>query len=428
MNDTYVNAIDHLKFDDISNRVISNAATRHGSRFLRIGLTAAALLVMLGTSVFAAGEWFRDILTPKELGMVHIDIADAVKMELAEIEGNDGVSIHCMALEPGQGFVSFTFRNGLLYSQKHGFYRLTQDYTLEHLEYRSVSGVFQKNGMTYQVNIKYVDTDGGIFTQNLKYIPVKDDVILTRAFSAPNHNWPVYVNLKTGEIRDALPGFDAEDFDGSSLFCEPFRDGILITTLVDQSGGRIDSSYSLLYWVKDNSNEAIRIDLPEYYDIDYIEGDMIYVRTINGNYYQLDESFKFQTMEDIPKTNDGVDQGLLTVSTVGTLGILDLTEQTAYTVKDLEVWPSEIRDGYGYNASRNSDEGRIAVTHSENNLQEKRLKVDMISVLDTDSRELLMLEIESEYDIRSYGWLDDDRYAILYCDGVNQYLYIYEFS
>lgn len=429
MNDTYKNAVDHLRFPDLRAKVMSKAPARPGFRLLRMGLTAAILCVLLGTSVFAAGQWIQENLVQANLGEVHIDLENAQVMELTEIGENDGVTMHYMELNPGKYYVDYSFRNGMLYSPREGFYLVTEDYTLEHLAYKTVSGSFEKNGMTYRLDLKYVETEGGIYNQGLNFIPVNDGEVLTTVFSAPNYNWPVYVDLETGAIRDALPDFDASDFEGKVTYAYMFREGILLPALVEQMNGNTDTSYHTMYWIKDGSDEAVRLSMPENAQLDFVENDAFYVRTVSGYYYQLNEDLAFQKVEGIPRAKDGLDQGLLTVSiSHGKLGIVDLTNQTVYCVSDLQVWGYEIHDGTGYNASRHSHDGRIAVTNTGYNWPEGKMEVEMIAVVDQDSGELQMLEIMSGYDVKTFGWLDDDRYAVIYSDGPADYLYIYEFD
>lgn len=422
----YRNAVDQLRFsDDLAERV-RFAATKERKKHPRLAVTimAAAVSMLLLTTAFAAGSWLERDARVKEIGSLDGDVSDAEILEFTLSESNEGVTVHHMELGP-KGF--YTFRDGLLYSKTEGFFRVADDYTLEHMDSNNISVTFDKNGREYVFDVEYLTVPGGIYTDGLLFYPEVDGEILVRAAAAGSHLWPVYLNLETGAVRDALPGFTDDDFTGRVTYAEPFRDGILISSLVehDVNGNSRDESYH--YWIAEGGTEAISLDLPSGWD--YITGDTMYYKTRAGRYFRLDDNFALQELADIPKTTDDPTEGLLTAqSRNGTLCIADLNNGIIYNIPGLDLDNASFQETEGWNATRNSPEGIILLTNAVMDWEAGGRRLMTLAVLDTRLGVLKLLEVDSALTIQSSGWLDDHRYSVIYEDGIRHYLCVYEFT
>ena len=79
----------------------------------------------------------------------------------------------------------------------------------------------------------------------------------------------------------------------------------------------------------------------------------------------------------------------------------------------------------GYNATRYDSDGRIALVQTELRSEEKRVALCKLGILNEETGELKLLEIENDYDGYTINWLDENRLAVIYDE---QYLCIYEFE
>lgn len=435
-DNTYQNAVEHLRFsDDLCQRVKEAAIPdRPGHRIVRSVILAAVMCMLIATTVFAAGGMIERSQQFKEVGSVVNDFSDAQTLYFMSSESTEGIQIHYMELHPKS---YYALENGMLFSADDKFFRVTEDYQLEQLEYQTLEAQLEKNGRTYGINMMYVAVEGGIYSNHLDFYPVENDEILVNATARGSHSWPVYVNIQTGECRDALPEFTEKDFlpeeieagyDARAGFTQHFRGGILVSCIVEGMKDGVSDSTSLRYWIKDGSNEAIRLDVPKNC-IDYIVNDTLYYQDRANNYYVMDENFRFHKLEQIGKTTDNLTQGLLTVRNAdGTLRIVDVVSQIVYHVSGIKVGFDELWETTGYNATRHSLDGKIAVTYAFTDWETYNRPLDSIAYLDVETGELKQLKIESSYLVEAHGWLDDDRYGVIYEDGERRYLCIYEFT
>lgn len=432
----YRNAVDHLQFsEDLEHAVVEKAGTnRPRFRVFRLAAIAAVLCVLFGTTAFAAEHIVERVIRIREVGRIRTDFSNAEIMEFSISDNMGGVETHDMELKP-KGY--YQFGEGFIFHPTEGFLRVTEDYQLDTLEYRSLDAHFEKNGRSYELNMDYIEADGGIYSNNLSFYQVKNDEILVNMTAKGSHGWPVYVNIKTGDCRDALPEFTEADFLPEKLtngyearisYSQPYRDGIIISCLVSGTQSGKTDSRSLLYWIQEGSEKAIKLDLPKNF-IDDIINDTLYYQDSVGNIYVMDEQFQSQKIEHIEKSTDNLSCGLLTVCNEdGTLEIVDVSNQAIYHISNVEVANNSLWDTTGYNATRHSLDGEIVVTHSYNDYEANNRPLDSIAYLDMSSGELRQLHIDTDYHVQTHGWLDDDRYCVIYEDGLKWFLRIYEFE
>ena len=367
-------------------------------------------------TVLAEGGWLRWDISVNDLGTETVDFSDAGIMCLRIVRSNEGVNTYCMELPAGKRYY---FRNGILSNGKI-FHRVTDAYEIELLDAKSFTGTFEKNGYKYQVSVNYVLQDDEIVTGTLVTYPVEEGEVLLNAFCAPNNNWPVYVNLDTGEIRDALPSFTVDDFQGHVGYVQRFRGGLLV------SGLSKDSSRNHLYWIGEPFSDAKELVLPEkYYTAD---GDYLYSYNRVSKIHYLDADWEFRKLESNFNTRDDPDYGLFAIRQQdGSLGIIDVINQTTYSVPEIKVQTQDL-DYRGINASRHSTDGMIVLTSIKYDWEKSAEFMNYIGFLDTESGTIQFLNIMSEYGLISFGWMDDSRYAVIYEDEMKQYLYIYEMN
>lgn len=438
MNNKYHDAVEHLEFSDNLFTRVTAAERKPQSRFrlLRAVAIAALITALMATTVFGALSTIREKPTKVEtLGTASEDLTDASLMSFSLSDQAGGVTVHYMELYAD---VSYTFRHGLLYSEKTGFLRITEDYQLEAVEMNTAAYSFEKNDRTYTLEFSYLDTPDGVFSNHKSaYQKNENGEILLNATDGNSGQWPVYLNTETGEVRDALPDWTADDFAGRVTYSDPLKDGILVSTIVEtdemkeivENGtvvGWKDGSYNLLYWIADGEQEAKLVGLPEDYTW-YVDNDVLYCQNSAGHLSFFDDNFDLQSISDYD-TNDDLTDGLLTVAVDGKLGILDVLTGDTYLFQDISVRASELDETMGYHAIRYGKDGRIALVQTEWRTAEARVALLKLGVLDLDSGEMRMLDIENEYDGYRNGWLDADRLAVVYKNGEQQYLCVYEFT
>ena len=332
MESKYVKAVDQLEFsENLMGKIPKTRSCGVSSRKIRAAALAAALIVLMATSAFGVASAMRERPGKVEqIGTVTEPMTDAEIMEFRVSEGMEGVAVHYMELEANK---NYSFRHGMLWTER-SYQRLTEDYQLEPMELKKVDAQLQKNDRVYKLTFDYLDTDKGVISNHRSvYHKNENGEILLCATDGRSGQWPVWLNVETAEIRDALPEWRASDFEGRVGYAEPLRGGILISTVVEDSAmvdettpfgedyGQRDSSYNLNYWIAPGAKEAKIIRVPEG-ALDYVENDTIYYNDISGKLFVLDENFEFRQLSGYLST-DQMQDGLMTVSVWGKLGILD---------------------------------------------------------------------------------------------------------
>lgn len=421
MDDTYRSAVAHLEFSGNLEEAVLKCRPQKRTPVIRIVSLAAVLCALLATTVFAAGGMIERGQRLRKIGNVVNDFSDAEIMQFSEAQTMEDVSVHYMDLGANS---HYKFKNGMLYDWQNGFFRVTEDYQLEALKYHHLEVGIKKNDRIYRFETEYVKVEQGIYSQYLVFYPIENGEILVCGIAPGSNLWPLYVNLETGAVRDAVPDFTEDDFTGRIGYAEPFRDGILVSSIEEQIGNGETKSH--VYWIGTGSTECIELLLPKGWT--YVSGDTMYYQDTNNRCYILDENFELQKMDEIPKTTDDVTKGLLTLREAdGTLGIADLDGHIIYHIPDVSVPFNSLYDTTGYNATRHSTDGKIVITHTYHDWEKESLQLDSLSYLDIESGQLKRLELDTNYRIISHGWLDDNRYGVIYGEGASRYLCIFEF-
>jgi len=430
MNNVYRNAVEHLEFSEkLYETVVSKGKKpRNTYRLIRVAAVAAVMITLMVFGAFAADYDFKLVSVGlKELGSIEADMRGAEVMEFQKIESTEDVSIHYLEMDIPGGYI---FKDGIIYHENKGFYRIGSDYQLVSVESNSISGELQKNGKTYTLDFEYVFTDIGIVAPNAAVYTMDDGKILGMAWSVDHHCWPVILNLEEKTVTDALPQFHSDDFTGRIGYVQPFRDGLLLTTLKSSDvfvDGVLDS-YNLLYYIKDGSRKAIEISLPKWNNMThYCENDSIYCKSGSGPLYELDDNYEFQQIDEF-RTTDDLTKGLLTGrSSDGHLKVCDYYNNLQYDFDDILPDRWDFYETTGYNATRHSEDGRILITYSYDDYEAKTRRISKIGLLDTASGTLKMLETHGKFKLYTFGWLDDDRFAVIYEKGARKFMCIYEF-
>lgn len=431
---TYRNAVEHLKFQAIDPETIMKQAgkPRKGTRFLRIALLAAVMVCMLATTAFAVSPEFRNwTVSLFNLGVSRQEMTDAEVMEFRHNGEVDGVSLHYLELDKG----NYTFYHGMLTGPQTGYVRITEDYELLPVEKKLLTASLEKNGRIYGKELDYFEADGKIYTSGRAVIRKNEQseifVVLTDGNS---HQWPAYVNLETGEVRDALPDWTEQDFPDRVTYGYELMGGILVSTIVDEDNGNRED-YNNLYWIAEGAEEAVVIELPWDAYGWYCENGGLYYRDGYGSLYQVKEDLTFELVCSYA-TGDDLTVGLYTVATENNeLAIVDVYSGNTYVIPGYTVDPGssigvrareggDIDETMGYNATRYNADGRIALVQTDWVPQEERVALRKLGILDEETGELKLLEIENEYDGYTIRWLDENRLAVIYD---SNYLCIYEF-
>lgn len=438
----YRNAVDHLEFSAClyENVMKTTPKPRYGLRLLRSAALAAVMMVVLATTAFAVSPEFREwTVSLFKLGVSEETMADAQVMNFTVSEDIEGVTVHYLELDKA----NYTFIHGMLYNAETGFTQITGDYRLETVETENFLGFLEKNGRKYFVNLDYVETEAGILARRKSVLHKNDRGELFLVARDGNSNqWPVYVNLETGEIRDALPDWTNADFEGRVIYADLLKGGILVSTIVNDGvvvEGKTVSN-NMLYWIGDGAKKAKVIELPDdEYDW-YCENGELYYKNQEGYLFRLNDGFEFEQITAY-KTGDDLTNGLLTAATENNeLVIVDVLSGDQYVIEDGLIDPGEydaasggrinvkIDETMGYNATRYSADGKIALVQTEWIAEEGCVALLKLGILDTESGELKLLEIENSFDGYHNSWLDDYRYAVMYEDQNSTYLCIYEFE
>lgn len=412
----YVNAVDKLQFsDNLLERVRAADAPKPRLRFARLIAMSAALLLLMATTVYGVVSAMRQ--RPGELVELGTDVesmTDAEIMRFKVSEGMEGVRVHYMELESGQ---SYSFCHGLLWTGR-SYLRVTENYTLLPEELKQVDAALEKNGRAYRLTFDYLDTGTGIISNHRRvYHKNENNEILLCANAGRKGQWPIWLDVETGEIRDALPEWTAEDFQGRIGGACVLRDGILITTVVDETGD------TMMYWIVPGAKMAKNIEIPKSC-LTHVENDTIYYQDTSGRLFAMDEEFQFQQISDYTRTNPMQD-GLMTASIGGKLGIIDAFSGDTYIFDQLAVQPWEVGD---YNALRYTDNGTIALVQTHWLHEPERIVISRLAMLDYETAELKMLNIENDYDGYRHAWLDENRFAVVYRNNGRQFLCVYEFE
>lgn len=426
----YVNAVDKLRFtDDLLGRVRKAAPPKPRLRLARLAAMAAVLLLLMATSVFGVVTAMRerrgDLV---ELGTDKEIMTDAEIMNFKVSADMEGVQVHYMELEGEQ---QYSFRHGMLWTGSC-YQRVTDDYTLVPQTLNRVDGTLEKNGRVYRLRFDYLETQRGIIS-NHRSIYQKDanHEILLCGTDGRSGQWPICLNVQTGEIRDALPDWTAEDFQGRIGYADPLRGGILISTIVEDSESTLSGeknnqpgrAYSLLYWIAPGSKTAKKIEIP-HSSMTHVENDTVYYQDTSGRLFAMDEEFQFHQISDYTRTNPMQD-GLMTVSVSGKLGIVDAFSGDTYVFDEIAVQPWDIGD---YNAIRYGNTGTIALVQTQWLHEPERVVLVRLGILNEETGELKLLNIEKDYDGYQHSWLDENRFAVVYRNAGRQFLCVYEFE
>ena len=414
----YKNAVDKLEFsEDLLEKVRAAAGSKPRFRAVRLAVLAALMALVMATSVFAAVSFLRERPAGVvELGTVTQPMTDAEILKLKQLETMEGVCVHYMELKPNQ---QYALRHGMLWSNEPGYLRVGQDYQLETVELKRVNATLEKNDKVYRLTLDYLDTDAGVITNHRSlYQKNAEGEILLCATAGRNGGWPIYLNVGTGEIRDALPAWSDADFNGQVSYAYAFMDGVLLTSYPEEEGGGTQ-----MYWIAPGASNAEKIEIPPRC-LEYVEYDTVYYQDAYGRLYQMDEKFQFQKLHEY-QTEDDMMDGVLVVSIQGKLGIVDAFTGDTYIFEQISVQKWETGD---FNALRYGSNGTIALVETEWRHDPERRVLSCLGVLDRDGDVLKMLSIENDCDGYQHGWLDENRFAVVYRDEVRQFLCLYEFE
>lgn len=441
-NSTYQNAVDKLMFsDDLYERVMENAnVTAKPVRLVRVVAIAAAITTMLVTTALAVGTHIKEKLDDKHkyipvqtLGTSSERFDDAKLMHFAISEDMQGVSVQYMELDFTNGVKSYRFRDGILWGHtgvEYVFYRITEDYQLESLQMLSSDVKLQKGDWVYMFpnDYYYALTERGVVSNyhDARELNEKGE-ILTHVYRLEAHSlqlvsdiaWPVYLNVETGQIRDALPQYVPEDFPRESVYARQYLDGLLIYLEV------LDGQQAYC-WITDGGSRRISFTVPE--DGQLLPGkEKLYYCDDKGNHYYLDENFRLQSAAPY-NTYATPSAGLLEVMTEDCkLGIYDLETGMTYVFNEIDVNRGSFSGSNGY-ATTTSDSGRIALIKGGVEFEPYRPIIEQIGILDVENGCLRILQIENGYKKEYCSWVDDDRMGVIYENEGRQYLCVYEFA
>lgn len=421
MNDTYRNAVSHLTFSEIQLEESQRKPSRR-FRVTRAVAIAATLVTLLATTAFAAIANTRQILTVVEpIGTVQEDMTDAEPMHFSVSGEVDGVRVHYIEFA---GAKAYSFHHGLLKTPGDRYYRVTEDYQLESVEMNHVNHKLDKNGKTYTLDFEWLNTEKGVLSDH-RYIyqPDENNEIFLNATDGRSGQWPVYLNILTGEVRDALPDWTADDFVGRIGYTYLVNGGMIVSTIDDTAQKHV----SRQYWITPEAKEAKLIEKQEDARIS-IEHGNVYYQNKSGQLYQMDENFAFQQISEY-KTSAYIENSLLLVSVNNKLGILDVQSGEVFVLDDIRLTPPNYMEMLDYAVLRYGTDGRIALMRTEwvTNESEFRIEMNQIGILDTQNGKLELLTIENDYNAYQGYWLDENRFAVIYQDDLRQYLCIYEF-
>ena len=416
----YVNAIDKLEFsDDLLQRVRTSDRVKLRFRGVRAAVLAAILACFMIPTAFGAISALRERPGNVEvLGKDAEELGNAQYMHFSVSQGNEDVQKHYMELHPAH---SYHFRHGMLRSEQGDYLRITQDYQLETVQMNEVHLTLEKNDRTYYLNFTYQDTAGGVISDHRSvYQKNEQGEFLLNATDGSSSQWPVYFNPETGTIRDALPDWSEGDFEGRIGGASELKGGLLVSTIVNDG---LPDARNNLYWIAPGAEEARIIQLPGN-GMWHGEHDTIYYQNDLGHLYCMDDNFEFQLISAYG-TSDYLQDGLLTVSAQGKLGMLDAYTGDLYVFDEIEA---DVRDTLNYHAIRYGSGGTIALVHTQWLHDPERIELRELGILDSVSAQLKLLQIENQYDGGRCNWLDENRLAVIYKSGLGQILCVYEFD
>lgn len=412
----YVNAVNKLVFsDDLAMRVRTAEKSKPRFRLARVVVLAAVLACFMITTAFGAISVLRERPGLVErLGTDTGELTDGEYLSFTVSYMGEAIEKHYMELHPVH---SYHFRHGMLRDGATGHLRVTEDYRLEQVSMKQVKLSLEKNGRSYTMNFVYLDTEAGVLSNHRSvYHKNEKGEILLNLSDGNSNQWPVYFNPETGALRDALP-----DREGENAYGYELKGGILISIPEpeDSSGDR-----PKLYWTGPGAETARTIELPyENLSMD-VGSDTICCQNEAGQVYRMDENFRFELIGQY-ETMDYLQDGLLTVSAGGKLGILDAYSGELYVFQDIDASYSDTMD---YHAIRYGSGGTIALTHTQWRHDPERRVLTALGVLNTQTAQLYLLEIENDYDGYQFGWLDENRLAVVYKSENRQFLCVYEFE
>lgn len=419
IHNDYVNAVNKLEFsNDLTERVRTADRTKPRFRAVKTAAFAAVLACFMITTAFGAITVLREY--PGEVKVLGTDmqkLTDAQAMGFTVSLENEGVEKHYMELHPVH---SYHFRHGMLRSRQDGYLRITQDYQLEPVEMKAVHLTLEKNDRTYSLDFAYRDTEAGVLSdhRSVYYKNERGEILLD--VTDGSSQWPVYFNPETGTLRDGLPQWTEEEFEGRVGGAYALKDGLLITTIVNDG---LPNARNLLYWIAPGAEKAKIIELPGN-GLWHPENDTIYYQNDSGQLYVMDDHFQFQRICE-HETMDYLQDGLLTVSVRGKLGILDAFTGELFVFEEIEA---SITDTMDYHAVRYGAQGTIALVHTEWVHDPDRIVLRSLGVLNRQSAQLQLLQIENDYDGGHCNWLDENRLAVIYKSDAGQLLCVYEFE
>ena len=394
--------------------------------------------MLAGTALAVSPELRNWTVALLNLGVSHEEMTEAAVMEFRHKRVTDGVTVHYLELDKD----NYSFAHGILFNPESGYLHITDDYRVEQIEMTPVNAVLEKNGRTYTHigEFSYYETENGVLTWMKNILHKNEDgEVFLNLTDGNSHQWPAYVNLVSGIVRDALPDWTETDFEGRVAYSYELRDGILVATIVDEfkvvNGN--SAGYNLLYWIGNGADEAVLINLPENEFGWYCENDTLYCKNIHGHLFRMNENFEFELIYDY-ETGDDLTKGLYTVATDdGKLAIIDVYSGAYYEIPAYAVEPGkadgnrsrigqqDIDETMGYNATRYNTNGKIALVQTDWIPEEGRVALLKLGILDEKTATLKMLEIDNQYDGYHTYWLDEHRLATIYND---RYLCIYEFA
>lgn len=442
-NKTYQNAVDHLEFsDDLYEKVVAQSApvtqTRRPVRAASLMAAVLTIVALLATTASGISYFVsenrnkEDIQIPVQtVGTQADDFSDAKTMEFTVSQGINGVTTRYLELEFGNGVVQYQFVKGMLYNWAGKYYRITEDAQLEEATFSSAHGEVQKEESVYTVypQYGYMLTENGVVSAYHGALQVNENgEVLINVYCIQSKNseigdaaWPAYLNVETGEIRDALPLLSPDDFEGRVTYTERLKDGVLIHTLVDEQTA---NAYNLAYWVNERTSEIVPISTPEKAYLS-VYRDELYYQDADGQLYRMDKDFCFQPISEY-KTPAFLRGGLLRVMTdKKTLGIFDVETGVTYVFDQIHITYNELK-GDSYLTMRNGN--KIALITMETNWNLMARQIIQVGILDLETRELKLLELNNELGALHCTWLTDHSLAIIYTEGERQYLCIYEFE
>lgn len=437
-NKTYQNAVDNLKFsDDLYDRVLQNVnLTRRPIRIVRAIAIAAVITALLATTAAGVTSIVKDILEKREteipvetLGTQEDTFDDAQIMQFTLSSGLEGVKTHYMELEMGNGITQYQFLRGMLYNWAGTYYRITDDYRLETVEFQKADGAFYKGEQRYTIALsyKYYETEDGVVSLYHGALQKNEagEVLINvycldrRPANIGEPAWPAYLDVQTGQIRDALPQLSPADFEGRICYTQRLGNGILISALVNEGTKQCQGKR---YWVEEATSKIVPISLPGG-GTDFVYNDTLYYQDAKGRLYRMDDSFSFHMVCEY-ETPNSFSGGLLAVMTDdGKLGIFDVDKDMTYVFNEIPVTKNELTR---YRAMRCGN--RIMLIKTINNWDIMGMQITQVGVLDLENRKLQLLEFENDLICLHGQWLDESRMAIIYKRGLQQYLCIYEFA